>query len=128
MEIKLRLRTNILHRNFYGEMLTEKQREYLDYYYNDDLSLSEIANNIPYGEKGRSRQAVRDVIKRAEAQLIEMEEKLGLVKRFVSVQEGLNEIIECAEVINKTNLNFGLSREINDAVIRIKAIAGTLAD
>ena len=35
--------------DFYGEMLTDKQREYLDYYYNDDLSLSEIANNIPYG-------------------------------------------------------------------------------
>ena len=114
--------------DFYGEMLTDKQREYLDYYYNDDLSLSEIANNIPYGEKGRSRQAVRDVIKRAEGQLIEMETKLGLVKRFVDVQDGLNEIIECAKIINKTNLNFGLSREINDAVIRIKAIAGNLAD
>ena len=93
--------------DFYGEMLTDKQREYLDYYYNDDLSLSEIANNIPYGEKGRSRQAVRDVIKRAEGQLIEMEEKLGLVKRFVSVQDGLNEITVRA-VIGASTPVFGL--------------------
>lgn len=114
--------------DFYGEMLTDKQREYLDYYYNDDLSLSEIAANIPFGEKGRSRQAVRDVIKRAEGQLIDMEAKLGLVKRFEQVHTGLEEIIECAEVINKSNLNFGLSREINDAVIKIKAIAGSLSE
>lgn len=114
--------------DFYGEMLTDKQREYLDYYYNDDLSLSEIAANIPFGEKGRSRQAVRDVIKRAEGQLIDMEAKLGLVKRFEQVHKGLDEIIECAEVINKSNLNFGLSREINDAVIKIKAIAGSLSE
>lgn len=114
--------------DFYGEMLTDKQREYLDYYYNDDLSLSEIANNIPFGEKGRSRQAVRDVIKRAEIQLIDMENKLGLVKRFEKMQEGLDEIIDCAETINKCNLNFGLSREINDSVIKIKAIAGNLSE
>lgn len=114
--------------DFYGEMLTEKQREYLDYYYNDDLSLSEIANNIPYGEKGRSRQAVRDVIKRAEAQLIEMETKLGLVKRFGEVQSGLDEIMQCTEIIKQSNLNFGLSREINDAVAKIKAIVATLSE
>ncbi len=48
----------------YGDMLTVKQREFLDYYYNDDLSLSEIADNV-----GITRQGVRDSIKRAEAQL-----------------------------------------------------------
>ena len=58
----------------YGDMLTVKQREFLDYYYNDDLSLSEIADNV-----GITRQGVRDSIKRAEAQLEEMEEKLALV-------------------------------------------------
>ena len=63
--------------DFYGEMLTEKQRDMVDYYYNDDLSLSEIAEN-----EGITRQGVRDAIKRAEAQMLEMEERLGLARRF----------------------------------------------
>ena len=58
--------------DFYGDMLTEKQRDFLGYYYNDDLSLSEIAEN-----EGITRQGVRDSIKRAEAQLFDMEERLG---------------------------------------------------
>ncbi len=63
--------------DFYGAMLTEKQREAVEYYYNDDLSLSEIADN-----QGISRQGVRDAIKRAEALLFEMEECLGFARRF----------------------------------------------
>ena len=63
--------------DFYGDMLTNKQKDFLGYYYNDDLSLSEIAEN-----EGITRQGVRDSIKRAEAQLFEMEERLGLAKRF----------------------------------------------
>lgn len=63
--------------DFYGDMLTEKQRDFLGYYYNDDLSLSEIAEN-----EGITRQGVRDSIKRAEAQLFDMEERLGLARRF----------------------------------------------
>ena len=58
--------------DFYGEMLTQKQRDFLGYYYNDDLSLSEIAEN-----EGITRQGVRDAIKRAETLLYEMESKLG---------------------------------------------------
>ena len=53
--------------DLYGDMLTEKQRDFLGYYYNDDLSLSEIAEN-----EGITRQGVRDAIKRAEAQLFDM--------------------------------------------------------
>ena len=63
--------------DFYGEMLTDKQRDMVDYYYNDDLSLSEIAEN-----EGITRQGVRDSIKRAEAQMLEMEDRLGLARRF----------------------------------------------
>ena len=62
--------------DFYGEMLTKKQHDFLVYYYEDDLSLSEIAEN-----EGITRQGVRDSIKRAEAQLFDMEEHLGLAKR-----------------------------------------------
>ena len=55
----------------YGKMLTEKQSEYIDYYYNKDLSLSEIAENNEI-----TRQAVRDIIKKGERKLFEFEEKL----------------------------------------------------
>ena len=75
--------------DIYGEMLTEKQRSFLEYYYNDDLSLSEIAEN-----EGITRQGVRDAIKRAEAQLFDMENKLGLLARFEELRRGLNEISE----------------------------------
>ena len=75
--------------DFYGDMLTDKQRSFISYYYNDDLSLSEIA-----ADEGITRQGVRDAIKRAETQLIAMEERLGLVARFENMKIGLSEIIE----------------------------------
>ena len=71
--------------DFYGDVLTEKQRDFLNYYYNDDLSLSEIAEN-----EGITRQGVRDAIKRAEAQLYEMEEKLGFA--YYGVYERYNRL------------------------------------
>ncbi len=109
--------------DFYGDMLTSKQREFLEYYYNEDLSLSEIAANV-----GITRQGVRDAIKRAECQLIEMEERLGLVKRFKDVQGGLEEIIDCAAKISTENRKTGLSREINDLSVKIQSIALSLAE
>ena len=63
--------------DFYGDILTEKQRSDLELYYNDDLSLSEIAEEI-----GISRQGVRELIKKAEEELLFYEEKLGLAARF----------------------------------------------
>ena len=109
--------------DFYGEMLTQKQRDFLEYYYNEDLSLSEIALNEEI-----TRQGVRDAIKRAEKQLFEMEEKLGLVRRFKEIQSGMDEITQLAEMINAYNLRHSLSREINEYVVKIKAIAQDLRD
>lgn len=63
--------------DFYGELLTEKQREYYDLHYNEDLSLAEIAE-----QSGISRQGVWDMIRRAEAAMTEIEEKTGLIGRF----------------------------------------------
>lgn len=63
--------------DFYGEMLTVKQREYFDLHYNEDYSLAEIAE-----QSGISRQGVWDIIRRAEAVMTEIEEKTGLIKRF----------------------------------------------
>lgn len=107
--------------DFYGDMLTEKQRSFISFYYNDDLSLSEIAAN-----EGITRQGVRDAIKRAEAQLVNMEERLGLVARFEDVKLGLGEIIEVSEKIAQYNRVNMLSMEVNDCTAKIQAVAKTL--
>ncbi len=73
--------------DFYGELLTEKQRECYDLHYNEDLSLSEIAE-----QSGSSRQAVWDNIRRAEAALKDIEEKTGLIRRFSENQRLLEEL------------------------------------
>ncbi len=109
--------------DFYGEMLTAKQRDFLEYYYNDDLSLSEIAEN-----EGITRQGVRDAIKRAETQLQEMENRLGVAKRFEDMRRSLNEIIEYSNQISEYNLRHSLSKEINDCSVRIKAAAMSLLE
>ena len=63
--------------DFYGELLTPRQRSCFSMHYNEDLSLAEIAEHM-----GISRQGVRDLIVRAEATLTQTEEKIGLVRRF----------------------------------------------
>ena len=84
--------------DFYGDMLTEKQREMVEYYYNDDLSLSEIAEN-----QGITRQGVRDAIMRAQGQLREMEDRLGLARRFHRMRDGLSRICDAAVAIGGYN-------------------------
>ena len=66
----------------YGELLTEKQREYFDLHYNEDLSLAEIAQS-----EGVSRQSVWDIIRRAEETMRRFEEKTGLVARFAAERD-----------------------------------------
>jgi len=74
--------------DFYGELLTDKQREYFDLRYNEDLSLGEIAEQC-----GISRQGVWDIIRRAEAAMTEIEEKTGLIKRFLERNAQIDKII-----------------------------------
>lgn len=78
--------------DFYGALLTDKQRECYDLHYNEDLSLSEIAE-----QSGISRQGVWDNIRRAEASLKEIEEKTGLICRFTQTQAGLERLREQLE-------------------------------
>lgn len=73
--------------DFYGDLLTERQREFYDLYHNEDLSLAEIAENY-----GITRQGVRDVIIRAETILSDFEEKTGIVARFLKVRATLEEV------------------------------------
>ncbi len=82
--------------DFYGKLLTSKQLETLDMYYNQDFSLAEIAEvtNI-------SRQGVRDSIKRGEKQLFELEDKLGLAGRFISINADIEKINALADRISE---------------------------
>ena len=99
--------------DFYGELLTDKQRECYDLHVNEDLSLSEIAE-----QSGISRQGVWDNIRRAESALREMEEKTGLIRRFHQIRLGLESLR--APLAQLEELSRGrakeLAREMQDTV------------
>ncbi len=82
--------------DFYAELLTEKQREALELYYNDDFSLAEIADHMDI-----SRQGVRDFIKRGEKMLFEYEECLGLCKRFQNISKEVSKMEELMSTLSK---------------------------
>ncbi|PKM76593.1 MAG: DNA-binding protein [Firmicutes bacterium HGW-Firmicutes-15] len=90
----------VLLKDFYGPLLTEKQQNVLNLHYENDLSLSEIADDM-----NTSRQAVYDMVKKAESLLEQYEQKLGLVERFQIMRERLNELsslLEGTEVNQRT--------------------------
>ena len=84
--------------DYYGRMLTDKQKEYLDLRYNQDLSLGEIAEIMCV-----SRQAVFDNLTRTEALLRRMEENIGCVKRDIAVRKAAREILEAAAVLDASS-------------------------
>lgn len=75
--------------DLYGAILSEKQQRILDGYYNNDLSLSEIAEN-----EGITRQGVSDFVKRSEAQLLDYESKLGLCEKIKALKLSADEFRE----------------------------------
>ena len=98
--------------DFYGDVLSERKRTVLDYYYNDDLSLAEIAEEI-----GISRQGVRELIKKAGEELTFYEEKLGLAKRFQQAQEQAEHLIFLME-------QTGVAGEVRDAAKELLETVG----
>lgn len=80
---------------FYGEMLTENQREMSRLHWEEDLTLAEIAQQFSV-----SRQSVHDTIGRTEKQLEGLEEKLGLLRRFRTMEEGLR---ACEEALSRVS-------------------------
>ncbi len=73
--------------DFYKNVLPDRTANMLDMYYNEDLSLSEIADNF-----GITRQGVRDLIKRGEEELLKLEEKIGLIKKIEDLDKEIKEI------------------------------------
>lgn len=108
--------------SFYGKMLTERQADTIDLYYNEDLSLSEVGTEL-----GISRQGVRDNLKRAEAILYDTEERLGLAKRFLGIKSKLYEIdhiiAEIEESPDAKSLSVGIKRQINNILTIIEKIS-----
>ena len=100
--------------DFYGEILTQRQKEFFDLYYNEDLSLGEIAENC-----GISRQGVRDVIVRAEAAMQEIEDKTGLIRRFMQMQPKIAAIEEAAQQIKTINYRQYENPQLNELAATI---------
>lgn len=86
--------------DFYGDVLTERQREVMEQYYNDGLSLAEIADNF-----GITRQGVRDSIKRGEGIILDLEQKVGFAARYRAVQQGVAQLESLARSIRFANSN-----------------------
>ena len=109
--------------DFYGDMLTEKQRDVVELYYNEDLSLAELAAHSKI-----TRQAVLDSINRSEGVLLNLEERLGLAKKFRKIQNGLDQIVSDASYIRELGGRIGISREVSLRAENIIRIASSLND
>ncbi len=108
--------------DFYGDVLTDKQRDVMEQYYNDDFSLSEIADNF-----GITRQGVRDAIKRGEGTILELEEKVGFARRYRAVQEGIDALEHLARDINFYNNNsYARSEDVHRAAEEMLRIIGRM--
>ena len=93
--------------DFYGEVLSERKQSVLSLYYNEDLSLAEIAQHTKI-----TRQGVRDSIKRGEAILLEMEQKLGFYEKYAGVDDKVATIKNLTENIKDINSRHSYSKDI----------------
>lgn len=100
--------------DFYGELLTPRQAEALDCYYNQDLSLAEIAADM-----GVSRQGARAFIKQGEGHLTEFEAKLGLVRRFSEISGIVREIQGIVSEIPENDAAARLNEKIEEMKSRL---------
>ena len=107
--------------DFYGDMLTDRQKEFYDLYYNEDLSLAEIAENY-----GITRQGVRDVIVRAEAILTELEDKTGIIKRFHRMQEQFAQMETAVDAIAARNDERWQDDEVETLCNQLKGVLSQL--
>lgn len=109
--------------DFYGDTLTEKQRYLFDCYYNQDLSLGEIAEN-----EGISRQGVRDAIMRAEASMSELEDKIGMIAKYMAQAELAQRIQIATAQLRKVCKGILQEREVRALADEIDDVASQLCD
>ena len=105
----------------YGKALTNKQYELIDDYYNNDLSLSEIAEN-----NNITRQAVRDIIKKGENKLYELEDNISLMKKVLKEETIIHkiekELSEIENLICVENENSEVAQKIGTIKSELKKI------
>lgn len=107
----------------YGKTLKKNNYDVLDYYYNQDLSLSEISDILSI-----TRQGVRDLIKRSEEYLLDLESKLEFRKKYDFLRDRLCQVEESVDKILSLNSSNNVSDEMISEVLRIKNISRTLID
>lgn len=95
--------------DFYKEFLTEKQADVIDLYYNEDLSLAEISEHL-----GITRQGVRDNIKRGEAVLLDVEQKVGIANRYKNTLGTLQSVLKKVDEVEEIADRAGLTLIINE--------------
>ncbi len=101
----------------YGNLLTNKQKECIDNYYNNDLSLSEIAEN-----QDITRQAVRDNIQKGEKKLLEYEENLMFMKKTVEQEKKIEKILKELKQIRNNITDKELDKKLNNIEKQINKI------
>ena len=99
--------------DFYGAMLTSRQKTVMEMHYSEDLSLSEISESLKI-----TRQAVHDSVKRGEATLNNHEEKLGLVKRYINIDNKIKSLKFKAETLKDNEKYQEIYKEIADLANR----------
>lgn len=102
--------------DFYGEILSQRRRELITLYYDEDFSLSEIAEHT-----GISRQGVRDSIKKSEQELLQLEEKLALASRFECLQKQIDEI--CENLLSLSEKHTDLQEPIREIAQKLKELS-----
>ena len=103
--------------DFYGDILSDRQSEMINMYYNEDCSLAEIAECFDI-----SRQGVRSVLKKSETILLDMEKKLNLASRFLKMRDKSTEIASKLLLINQDIDNTEISSKINSLITEIKEL------
>ena len=102
----------------YGKLLTEKQLQILTDYYNNDLSLSEIAENNQI-----TRQAVRDIIKKGENKLFELEEKLLFMEKTMKQEKLLQEVLNELSKIEEASSDKKIEKILNNVRKELSCLA-----
>ena len=111
--------------DFYGEVLTPRQRDVMVQYYNDDFSLAELAENF-----GITLQGVRDAVKRGEATLLALEEKVGFAARYRAMTGALERIESLARDIRFRNAesyspSAAVGRDAEELIARCAGLSET---
>ena len=117
MKIENNVKISVL-LEIYGKLLTEKQYHLLNDYYNNDLSLAEIAEN-----ENITRQAVRDNLKKGEKKLFDYEEKLEIMKKNKFQEEQIGIILSQISSLTQESTDTEVANVLEDVIEKLKCIA-----